>query len=164
MKILGMKKNLLVSLLCIFCAVSVFAQNKEEKKLIIETILKNDSRVEEFFKLGKADSIAEIFSPNSHLMAEFEKLIEKRESIEKHYAALFKSGVKYSEFKLEAEEHKVYDDLVLEIGENNVKYTKGSDSKVISGKYNYMLVWKKSKSGRYQIRAAMWNSIEDPCK
>lgn len=158
-----MKKFLLV-LTLVFFAVSVFSQNKEERKMITDTILENDSRLEEFFRQSRADSIAGMFSPNSHLLAEYHEIVEKREMIEKYYKDFFKSGVTYKEFKLEAEEHKVYDDLVLEIGENSVKYTKDDDGKVYSEKYNYMLVWKKSKEGNYHIRTAMWNSTGNPCK
>lgn len=157
-----MKKNIIIVFLALLGAINLVAQNKEERKLIIEIILENDTKLEDFFKLGKSDSIANMFSPNSHLLAEYTNMLEKREEIEKHFKSLFRKGVKYSEFKLEAEEHKVYDDLVLEIGENIVKYSKGDDDKKYSEKYNYMLVWKKSKSGIYQIRAAMWNTPEKP--
>lgn len=164
MNILSMKKELLVFILSTLCTISVFTQSKEEKKLIIETIIENDRKLEDFFQKGRADSIAGMFSQNSHLIAEYQNLVEKREEIEKHFNKLFKSGKAYSTFKLEAEEHKVYDDLVLEIGENMVKYTMDDESKTHSEKLNYILIWKKSKSGKYQIRAAMWNLTEDPCK
>lgn len=159
-----MMKNLFASAFLFMLTLTVVAQSKEEKKLIIETILSNGNKLEVFFEEGKADSIAGMFSPNSHLIVENHKIQEKREEIENHFIKLFKSGIDYSDFEFEAEEHKVYDDLVLEIGENIVKYTQGRDSKPISKKYNYMLVWKKSKGGKYQIRAATWSSIEDPCK
>lgn len=159
-----MKKSLIVSILCIFYTFSVFAQNKEERELIEKTILENDNRLEEFFKLSNVDSIVGMFSPNSHFMPEYQKILEKRDAIEEYFTKHFKSGIKYSEFKLKAEEHKVYDDLVLEVGENIVKYTKGSEGKQNTEKYNYMLIWKRSKKGKYQIRAAMWNSVEKPCE
>lgn len=159
-----MKKNLSVSLLWILCAISVFSQSKEEKKIIIETIIENDNKLEGFFKQGKADSIAALFSPNSHLIVEYKNALEKREVINEYYNKLFKSGIDYSEFALEAVEYKVYDELVLEIGQNKVKYSKVSDGKAYSKKYNYILVWKKSRDGKYQIRAAMWNSAENPCE
>lgn len=156
--------NFLVTAILAMLVLSAYGQKKEEKKLIVETILENDSRLEEFFMQSKADSIAGMFSPNSHLIVEYEGLIEKREEIEKHYQGAFKSGIKYTEFKLEAEEHKVYDDLVLEIGKNQIKYTIGKEGKVLSQRYNYMLVWKKSKTGNFQIRAATWNPLENPCE
>ena len=157
-------RNLYITAILILSALSVAAQSKEEKKIILETIQNNGNRLAKFFTEGNADSIAGMFSPNSHLIAENHKMNEKREEIVKYYTALFKSGISYSSFEFEAEELKVYDDLVLEIGENLVKYKKGKDTKTSSKTYNYMLVWKKSKGGKYQIRAAMWNSVEDPCK
>jgi hypothetical protein len=37
------------------------------------------------------------------------------------------------------------------------------NKKLYITEYNYMLVWKQSKNGPYQIRAAMWNLKKNPC-
>ena len=159
-----MKKNIFVLALGILCTISVYSQSKEEKKIIIETIVENDTKLAEFFKSGRFDSIAGMFSPNSQLIVEHRSILEKRENIEEYYQTLFKSGVTFTKFSLQAIEHKVYNDLVLELGVNQIKYSEGNTGEFQSEKLNYMLVWKRSKTGKYQIRAAMWNSIENPCE
>jgi ketosteroid isomerase-like protein len=159
-----MKKYFFVFLLVIVFGTKLSAQNKEERKMIVAAVMENDRKLEEFFKASNADSIAELFSPNCNLIAEYSKQIEKREEVAAFYKQVFKSGISYADFELEAEEHKVYDDLVLEFGVNTIKFSKGGGKTTTTEKLNYMLVWKKSKTGTYQIRAAMWNSVRNPCE
>ncbi len=139
------------------------AQTSEEKDQIIKQIQEKDRKLETFIKQGKTDSIAALFSPNCHLAGEYGDLIESREKVKEYYSKEKSSGKKISSYSLTAEEHKVYDDVVLEIGTNTVKYTIGADKKLYITEYNYMLVWKQSKNGPYQIRAAMWNLKKNPC-
>lgn len=145
-------------------AVLLYSQNKEEKKLIIETINQQDRKLEIFYKNSQVDSIAGLFSPNCHLARESNEIIEGRENVKALYNKDFKSGIKYVSCKFEAVEHKVYDDLVLEIGTNTIEYARGPNKILYRDLYNYMFIWKKSKAGKYHIRAAFWNYQKNPCK
>ncbi len=158
-----MNKILLLQFAFILIAVSAAAQNKEEKKLIIATIERQDQKLATFYKNSQADSIAELFSPNCHFVREFGNIEEGRENVLALYNKDFKAGVKYVSCKFDVVEHKVYDDLVLEIGVNTIEYTKGPDKALYRNSYNYMFVWKKSKEDKYQIRSAIWNSPKNPC-
>lgn len=159
-----MKKKLILSWVFILCGMAIFAQNKEEKKLIIATIVQQNQKFVTFYKNSQVDSLASLFSPNCHVAREFSDIIEGRENVLAMYNKDFKSGVKISSCKFEVLEQKVYDDLVLEIGTNTIEYTKGPDKILYRESFNYMFVWKKSKEGKYQIRSAIWNSMKNPCK
>ena len=158
-----MNKILLLQFAFILIAVSAAAQNKEEKKLILASIEQQDQKLATFYKKSQADSIAGLFSPNCHLVREFNSIIEGRENVLALYNKDFKAGIKYVSCKFDVVENKVYDDLVLEIGVNTLEYTKGPDKALYRNSYNYMFVWKKSKEGKYQIRSAMWNLLKNPC-
>lgn len=158
-----MKKTLFFQFLFISITVAVLAQNKEERSLIIETINTQDQKFIAFYKNSQADSLAGLFSPNCHVAREFGTIIEGRENVQSLYKNDFKSGIKVVDFSFNVLEQKVYDDLVLEIGTNNIAYTKGPNKILYKETYNYMFVWKKSKSGNYQIRSAIWNSTKNPC-
>ncbi len=157
-----MKKKLILQVAFIILTVAVFAQNKEEKKLIIETIEQQDQKFTTFYKNSQADSLAGLFSPNCHVAREFNNIVEGRENVLAMYNKDFKDGMKIVSCSFKVLEHKVYDDLVLEIGTNTIEYTKGPDKILFKDSYNYMFVWKKSKEGKYQIRSAMWNSMKKP--
>ena len=159
-----MKKKFILAWIFILCGMIVLAQNKEEKKLIIETVGQLDQKFVTFYKNSQADSLASLFSPNCHVAREYSTIVEGRENVLAMYNKDFKSGVKISSCKFEVLEQKVYDDIVLEIGTNIIEYTKGPDKILFREAYNYMFVWKKSKEGKYQIRSAMWNSMKNPCK
>ena len=159
-----MYKRVVLAVFVLLVAVTATAQNKEEKKIIRDQIQENHKLLEEYFKNSNADSIAGLFSPNCHFAMEFQEMIESREDVLSHFKNDFKSGTKVSGSNLEPEEIKIYDDIVLEMGIHTLEYTKLPDKKLHISKYNYMFVWKKSKSGRYHIRAAIWNSKKNPCK
>ena len=95
---------------------------------------------------------------------EFEEMVESRENVLDYFKDDFGSGKKVSGFSLDPDEIKIYDDIVLEMGVHTLEYTQLPDKKLHVRKYNYMFVWKKSKSGRYRLRAAIWNSEKNPCK
>jgi ketosteroid isomerase-like protein len=157
-----MYKILIVGLfMCLGCA-TVSGQNKEERKLIGQQITELSQRFSEFFIARNADSLAAFFSPNCHFMMEFEPLIESREEVNGYFKNYFKGDIRFTEHKLIPEEIKVYGEICLEMGSNRLKYTKGGVSKTLT--YNYIFVWKESKSGKYQLRSAMWNLPENPCK
>ena len=158
-----MKQIIFLQLVFIFLSVSVYSQNKEEKKLIIETIKVQDEKLTGFIKNLQVDSIVEMFSPNCHLAREFNEIIEGRDNVRALYNKDLKSGMKIVSCKFEVIEHKVYDDLVLEIGTNIIEYSKGPNKILYRDNYNYMFIWKKSKEGKYRIRSAFWNSIKNPC-
>lgn len=142
---------------------SVFAQTKEEKTLIIDTIKQQDQKLATFYKNSQADSIAGLFSPNCHIAREYSEIVEGRENVLALYNKDFKGGKKIVSCKFNVIEHKVYDQLVMEIGTQTLEYTIGPDKRLYRDQYNYMLIWKKSKEGKYQIRSAFWNSMKNPC-
>ena len=150
---------------CIASAVvtAISAQNKQEKEMILSDIQQMDQKLVNFYKNSQADSLASIFSPNCHFAREFSPIIEGRENVRDMYSKDFKGGVKVTSCKFDVQEQKVYDDLVLEIGTNTIEYTKGPNKILFRDSYNYMFIWKKSKSGKYQIRSAFWNSAKNPC-
>jgi hypothetical protein len=158
-----MKKSGLLIFLIFGLLAGVFAQTDDEKKLLINKIQINDDKLELFIKKGMTDSIAELFSPNCHFANEFGTILESRESVKNFYVNDKKSGRKYIDYSLDVIEHKVYDEVILEVGTNTVKYSIGADKRLYTTQYNYMLVWKKSKNDDFQIRAAMWNLIKNPC-
>jgi len=141
----------------------LFAQSKEEKELYVKQVQNIDRKMESFIKKGMIDSVAGLFSPNCHMAGEYGTIVEDREKVQEIFNTDKKAGKKYTEYTLNAFEHKVYDDIVLEIGTNTVRYSIGMDKRLYTTEYNYMLVWKRSKEGKYQIRAAMWNLTKNPC-
>jgi hypothetical protein len=159
----NMKKNYLLAFLLVSFSMGAFAQTKAEKEQIIKVIQGADRKFESFVKKGMTDSIAGLFSPNCTLAGEFGTLIEDREKVAGYYADEKKAGRKYTEFMLKPVDQKIYDDIVLEMGTNTVKYTIGADKRLYTAEYNYLLIWKRSKNGPYQIRAAMWNLSKNPC-
>jgi len=139
-------------------------KQEEEKKeqMIIETVSANSKRLETFYKKSMADSVASMFSSNCHMIREYSEIIESRDLVQQEFKKEFKSDKKISGCKFEPFEVKVYKDIVLEIGINTIEFSKPPDKKLYSEKYNYMFVWKESKSGKYQIRSAMWNYLKKP--
>jgi hypothetical protein len=158
-----MKKSILSLFILMVVVQLLSAQNKAEKELIVKQVQENDRKLETFFKKGMTDSIAGLFSSNCHLATEFGAMVESRDKVKDLYLNDKKTGKKFTDYVLDASEHKVYEDVVLEVGTNTVKYSIGADKRLFTTQYNYMLVWKKSKSGNYQIRAAMWNLTKNPC-
>jgi hypothetical protein len=158
-----MRKSALIVLVFMGAMQFVCAQNKEEKDIIVKQIQKNDRKLETFFEKGMTDSIAGIFSPNCHMASEYGVMLESRDKVKDFYFSEKKAGKKIIDYTLAALEHKIYDDIVLEVGTNTVKYSIGTDKRLYTTEYNYMLVWKRAKDGSYQIRAAMWNLTKNPC-
>lgn len=161
---LNMIKKILFTGLLLLAFLSVFAQNKEEKKIIYSRIELKRTLLESYFENAVTDSIAAMFTPNCHLAMEFGEIIESREKVRKYYKSDFKSGKKISSYKLKVKEVKVYDDIVVELGTNSIEYAILPDKKLYREKYNYMFVWKRSKKDKYRLRAAIWNSSENPCE
>jgi len=157
-----MKRFVLVSVFFLLGHVMLHAQNKEEKQLIVKEIQSKDKKLESFVLQNLADSIAQLFTPNCHLMPEFGEIIEGRDEVDKYLTSSMKSGVKISSFKLNPLELKVYGDLVLEIGTFEMKYTASSGATESKARYNYQITWKTSKKGNYRIRFATWNSPKAP--
>lgn len=157
--------NKLVSIILILLGAMqlIDAQTNEEKNLIIKQIQQKDRKLETFITKGMTDSTANMFSPNCHFAPEYAGIIEGRDEVRAFYAREKKGGKKFVGYSLKAIEHKVYDDVVLEVGTNSIKYSVGANPKVYTAQYNYMLVWKQSKSGKFQIRAAIWNQPKNPC-
>jgi ketosteroid isomerase-like protein len=158
-----MNKRLSLAISFLAIAVSVFSQTKEEKALIVESIKGLDQKLAMFYKTSQPDSIVNLFSPNCHYAREFNQIVEGRENVLAIYNKDFKSGMKVVSCKFNVIEHKVYDDLVMEIGTQTLEYSIGPDKRLHKDEFNYMLIWKKSKDGKYQIRSAFWNSIKNPC-
>ena len=158
-----MHRRIYISVLLMLLFISAIAQNKEEKKLIIDQVQMNGKKLSGFMKASLADSVANTFSPNCHYVPEFGGVFESRDKVGELIKKEFEKGKRISRYELEAIQYKVYDDIVLEVGKNRVQYTNLPDKKLIVTEYNYMFVWKKSKSGKYQIRAAIWNLPESPC-
>ena len=150
---------------CIASAIvtTISAQNKQEKEMILAHIQQMDQKMVSFYKSSQADSLASLFSPNCHVAREFSPIIEGRENVQGMYNKDFIGGIKITSCRFDVQEQKIYDDLVLEIGINTIEYTKGPNKILFRDSYNYMFVWKKSKSGKYQIRSAFWNSAKNPC-
>ena len=159
-----MYKRILYAVFVLLISLTATAQNKEERKIIRDQIDANHKLLEEYFKKSNADSLAGMFSPNCHFAMEFQAMAESREEVLNYFKKDFGSGKKVSGFKIEPDEIKIYDDIVLEMGVQTFEYTQLPDKKLNVSKYNYMFVWKKSKSDRYHLRAAMWNSGKNPCK
>jgi ketosteroid isomerase-like protein len=159
----NMKKIILTGVFILTGISFLNAQKKEQKDLIISQIQNNDRRLEVFMEKGTTDSIVAMFSPNCHLVNEFGTIVENKDKVKDYYTGEKKAGKKLIDYTLKPTDQKVYDDIVLEIGTNTVKYSIGAEKRLFVTEYNYMLVWKKSKSGSYQIRAAMWNLTKDPC-
>ena len=159
-----MYKRISCAVFVLLFTLAAAAQNKEERKIIRGQIEENHKLLEEYFKTSNADSLAGMFSPNCHMAMEFEKMVESREDVLEYFKDDFSSGKKISGFNLEADEIKIYDDIVLEMGVQTLEYTQLPDKKLNIRKYNYMFIWKRSKSGIYRLRAAMWNSEKNPCK
>ncbi len=143
---------------------TLFAQTKDEKAIIVKTILEKEKQFEVYLLQGLVDSIDNYFSPNCHFIPEYGEIIEGRDAVSELFSSKFKSGLKIIDMKLNPVEHKVYGDIVLEVGTCIVKYISQSGSESMSKKYNYLLNWKASKKDNYRIRAATWNSVKDPCK
>jgi ketosteroid isomerase-like protein len=158
-----MKSYFLSALLLIGFAISLSAQNKQEKELIIKQIQDGDRKFESFMKKGMTDSIANMFSSKCKVATEFGAMIEDREAVGSYFINEKKAGRKYSDYSLKSIDQKVYGDVVVEMGTNVIKYSMGADKRLYTSEYNYMLVWKKSKNGPYQIKAAMWNLVKNPC-
>jgi hypothetical protein len=158
-----MNKAVLTLMMLLGTIQLVAAQTDEEKALITKQVQLNDRKLETFIEKGMTDSIANQFSPNCHLVTEFGSIMESRDKVKDFYLSEKKAGKKFVEYSLTATEHKVYSEVVLEVGTNTVKYSIGTDKKLYTTQYNYMLVWKQSKSGNFQIRAAMWNLPKNPC-
>ncbi len=157
-------KRLFVLSICFFLGSTIlFAQSKDEKAIIIKDIQEKDKQLELFFQDGLVDSIVKLFSPNCHYIPEYRKIIEGRDEVAKSFSSEFKTGLKIIDMKLNPIEHKVYGDIVLELGTCNIKYTTKSNPSPESKKFNYLINWKASKKGNYRIRAAMWNSVKTPC-
>ena len=158
-----MKKRIFLVFSLLTVAVALFSQNSEEKAVIIQTIKEQDQKLAAFYKKSQSDSIAEMFSPNCHIAREFSEIVEGRENVLALYKKDFKDGMKVVSCKFNVLEHKVYDEIVMEIGTHTLEYTQGPDKKLYRKEYNYLLIWKKSKEGKYQIRSAFWNSMKNPC-
>jgi hypothetical protein len=141
-----------------------FAQQKEEKELIIKSIREKESNLEVFILKGMTDSIAKIFSPNSHYMPEYGEIGEGRDEVLKWLNSVFRKGLTIKEFKMDPIEQRVYDDIILELGTFTVKYASNAGSSVVTRKYNYLINWKASKKKNYRIRAVTWNSIKAPAE
>lgn len=159
-----MYKRILYAVIVLLISLTATAQNKEERKIIRDQIEVNHKLLEEYFKKSNADSLAGMFSPNCHFIMEYQEMVESREDVLSYFKEDFGSGKKVSGFTLDSDEIKIYDDIVLEMGLQTIEYTQLPDKKLHISKYNYMFVWKKSKSDRYRLRAAMWNSAKNPCK
>jgi ketosteroid isomerase-like protein len=157
-----MKKLLSLLIICL-AVINMYAQKAEEKEGIIKKIKDQNQKLALFYKNMQADSIAGLFSPNCHIAREFENIAEGRDQVLALYKKDFKSGTKITNSKFEVIEHKVYDDVVMEIGKHTLEYTTGTDKTVRKTQQNYIFLWKESKSGKYQIRAAFWNSAKNPC-
>ena len=164
-----MKKLLFIGAVFMLFNAILFGQdkdiedNKDNKELIIKSIQSKDKQLVTFIEKKLTDSIAKMFSPNSHLMPEYGDIIESRDAISKFFNSLFKSGLKVTSFKLNPIEHRVYSDIVLEIGTVEVKYSTSSNPAEVKEKYNYLINWKASKKDNYRIRVATWNSLK-PCE
>jgi ketosteroid isomerase-like protein len=159
-----MIKRIFFILLVAISVSTLMAQNKEEKELILEQVKLKSGKLSEFMKSSLSDSIASIFSPNCHFIPEHDVIYESRDEVLEHFTGQFKEGMKISKYALESTEFKVYDDIVLEIGVNEIHYTMLPEKKLYKAKYNYMFVWKSSKKGNYRIRAAIWNMPVNPCE
>jgi hypothetical protein len=147
-----------------FLLIPLLAQKKEEKEQIKETIEANNKKLESFFENSIVDSIADYFSPNCKMAMEFDEMVESREDVAKYLKNDFLKTRQIKSFKLEPEETKIYDDIVMEIGSNHFEYTRPPETKVYTTTFNYIFIWKKAKDDRYRLRAALWNSSKFPCK
>lgn len=137
-------------------------EKEKEEQIIKEKVIANSKKLENFYKKSMADSVAGLFSSNCHIIREYGEIIESRDLVEDTFKKEFKSDKVISGCKFEPLEIKVYDEIVLEIGVNTISYSRPPDKKLYVEKYNYMFVWKESKSGKYQIRSAMWNLPKKP--
>jgi ketosteroid isomerase-like protein len=164
-----MKKLLFVWTVFVLFHAILFGQDKDiedskdNKELIIKSIQSKDNHMVTFIEKKLTDSIAKMFSPNSHLIPEYGDIIESRDDISKYFSSLFKSGLKVTSLKFDPIELRVYGDIVLEIGTVDVKYSTSSNPIEVKKKYNYLINWKSSKKGNYRIRVATWNSLK-PCE
>lgn len=159
-----MLKKIVLTGLIVCSTIVVLAQNKEEKKLIIEQVKIQDQKLSEFMESSLIDSVVSLFSPNCHYAPEFGGIYESREKVNEALKKDFKNGKKIKYYKLEPIEYKVYGDLILEVGVNKIEYGLPTDKALYVEEYNYMFVWKKSKKDNFRIRSAMWNSPTNPCK
>lgn len=155
-----MKKTILIAVAFLFSHVILLAQDKPDKELIIKEIQAKDKKLAKFIQQSLGDSIAKLFSPNCHFIPEYGKIFEGREQVLDFFTSQFKSGVKVSDIKMNPLEHRVYDEIILELGTVDIKFTSSSDQKVVKKQYNYLINWKVSKKGKYRIRAATWNSVD----
>ncbi len=159
-----MKKLVLLSIALFFGFFILFAQQTDEKELILKKVQDKGKQLQLFFQQGEIDSIAQIFSPNCHVIPEYGEIVEGREAVTKFFSIKFKSGLKITDIKMDPVEQRVYNDIVIELGTCTVKYSTKANPAPITGKFNYLLNWKASKKENYRIRAVSWNSIQFPCK
>jgi regulator of RNase E activity RraB len=137
---------------------------KVEKNLIEKQILENDNKLVAFYKQAKVDSLINMYSTNCYYIMEYKVRIDGRDELEKKLTSDFKAGFKILEMALLPDDHKVYGDMVLEVGVLTIKYISPSTKEIFNEKNNYLILWKKSTDNKFRIRSEMRNLIENPHK
>ena len=112
-----------------------------------------------FWEKSMVDSITDLYTSNCYYIPEFGEMLDSREAVNKKLKIDFKSGLKVLQFTQVPSDHKVYDDLVIEVGVRTIKYSAKTGQAPVTEKYNYQIIWKKTSKGEYKIRSEIWNSV-----
>jgi ketosteroid isomerase-like protein len=157
------RKILFFSIL-LFGGINLQAQKKDNKLKIEQQIQDNDKKLALFYKKAMADSIAEMYSPNCYYIRDFSERLDNKDDVKKKLSTEFKAGLKVLDFSLAPDDHKIYGDVVLEVGILTMKYVDPKTKSTLTEKYNYSILWKESSDKKFRIRSEMWGLISNPCK
>jgi hypothetical protein len=145
-------------------AFNIHAQKKDNKLKIEQQVQANDKKLALFYKKAMVDSIAEMYTTNCFYIRDFTERLSTNDDVKKKLSSDFKAGLKVIDFLLAADEHKIYGDVVLEVGILTIKFIDPITKATLTDKYNYTILWKESSDKKFRIRSETWSYIENPCK
>ncbi len=129
---------------------------------VLDSVRVKGTLMERYLKAANTDSLQMLFSPNCHLLFPYHEIVESREQVKAYFDEQIRKGKAYRSFTLSPAEIKHYDDIILEIGTCQERFTLLPLKRLYIEEYHYNIVWKRSKSGSFNIRSAVFTPVTKP--
>ncbi len=130
---------------------------KGDMATVKQKLAEANERLGLFFRQGKTDSLAEMYTENGKLCPNGEDFVYGRENIRGYWKVNLAEGDSIMDMQTENNTIDGYRDLVYETGKTYLKLKRHGKDSVYNTIVKFCNVWKLGPDGHYQLDVDIWN-------
>jgi len=131
------------------------AEQAMDMAQVRQSIEESNAKLGEAVRLGDAAALAALYAEDARILPPNSEMIQGKAGIEEYWAGAFQMGVK--DAVLTTVDLMEVGDMVCEIGKAEITILP-EGMEAIQDESKYVVIWKKSVEGVWQIYVDIWNT------